>query len=199
MNTVSWKVFLISCSLNRGSVVSRLITTAVFRQSDSHYTGCGDEIVHHGALNERGSIALTLKAHCEKCLTPLVKSSQHPHLSVNQPEWWSIYPGTVSLWGASVNRCTTMPHICENNISNYSQLLEIFKGGEQLGKWDIRSIPGNMIRPTALNSKALLKPRCCFTCCCIFSCIHLCNTLTLCNSWPNSHSSGWMWTSQNNL
>lgn len=63
VNRVSWKVFL-----------SHLITTADFKQSDNHYTGCGDRIVHHRVLTERGSIAVRLKAHCEKCLTPLVKS-----------------------------------------------------------------------------------------------------------------------------
>lgn len=73
VNMVSRKVIFTSCSSNRGSFITRLITTAVFKQSDSHYTGCGDGIVHHGALTERQSIAVKSKAHFEKWLTPLVK------------------------------------------------------------------------------------------------------------------------------
>lgn len=59
----------------------------------------------------------------------------NPHVIIHPSTGWGgggggVQPETFPLWGASINRCA----ICENNLGNYSELLEIFKGGEQLGE-----------------------------------------------------------------
>lgn len=115
VNAVLWEAFLTNWSSNRGSVISSLITTAVFKQSESHYTGCGDRIVHQAALTENGSAALRLKAQCGK-------------MSIHD-----IDP-CISIQA----QFRTSPDI----IRKYPWLLEIFKGGEQLEKWELRRIRG---------------------------------------------------------
>lgn len=119
--TIWLKVFLSSC---RWSTRQPFDYHRGLKQSDSHYTGRGDRIVHHRVLNKRGSSGVRLKDRCEKYL-PLNRSgkkkrfrfnngqSRLSSLFIDQRVGPSLHPG-----GLNLPAVRPQLHLCDNNVRN---------------------------------------------------------------------------------
>lgn len=108
-------VWLPAQSSNNQTVIIRDVETGLF--------AAGLWMKEEASLSDQKPTVKNVSHTAGQVKTPLF-------LLINPHTWWSILPGeTFPLWGASVNRCTTVPHICGNNITNYSELLDIFRCG----------------------------------------------------------------------